>query len=412
MQRLVVVGVLALLVAMTPLTAVTATTPATTTQQEFDREAFTIHVDENGSARWTFSYQRVLANESERTQFEAYAESFESNETQSYRNFVTRAGALTDAGTDETGREMNATSFSKDAYVRTGVNDVGVVEMSFRWTNFAAQQDGRLVVGDVFEGGLTVTENQRLVVTWDDALVPVEAEPQPQQSVEETGDALVWLGDAGGAQFLDQQPRVVFADADQLGSATPVVNDSDGGAGDGGDGGATTPTLSGGPAATGTTANGTSAGNDLPVWPFAFGAIVLVSLGGLAFRHGYLDEDDDRGASGPGGGGDTGDDPSAGATDAAAGGRTDPTPAPEPSVTDEELMSDEDRVRSLLAANGGRMKQVNIVDETGWSKSKVSMLLSEMEEDEEIHKLRVGRENIISRAGEEPDATRPTFDDE
>jgi len=58
------------------------------------------------------------------------------------------------------------------------------------------------------------------------------------------------------------------------------------------------------------------------------------------------------------------------------------------------------------------MKQVDIVETTDWSKSKVSMLLSDMEEDGDISKLRVGRENIISLAGEEPDAAGSPFDEE
>ena len=66
----------------------------------------------------------------------------------------------------------------------------------------------------------------------------------------------------------------------------------------------------------------------------------------------------------------------------------------------------------LLEENGGRMKQVNIVDETDWSKSKVSMLLSEMEDEGQISKLRVGRENIISKKGMEPEAAGSPFEDE
>ena len=42
------------------------------------------------------------------------------------------------------------------------------------------------------------------------------------------------------------------------------------------------------------------------------------------------------------------------------------------------------------------MKQANIVKETGWSNAKVSQLLSAMEEDGQIDKLRIGRENLIS----------------
>jgi uncharacterized membrane protein len=50
----------------------------------------------------------------------------------------------------------------------------------------------------------------------------------------------------------------------------------------------------------------------------------------------------------------------------------------------------------LLEQKGGRMKQADIVEETGWSNAKVSQLLSAMEEDGRIDKLRIGRENLIS----------------
>jgi hypothetical protein len=40
------------------------------------------------------------------------------------------------------------------------------------------------------------------------------------------------------------------------------------------------------------------------------------------------------------------------------------------------------------------------------------MLLSDMEEAERISKLRVGRENIVSLTGHEPDAAGSPFEDE
>ncbi len=71
---------------------------------------------------------------------------------------------------------------------------------------------------------------------------------------------------------------------------------------------------------------------------------------------------------------------------------------------DPELISDEERVMRLLKDNGGRMKQAKIVEETGWSNAKVSQLLSEMAEDDQVEKLRLGRENIISLPEESDDA--------
>lgn len=70
-------------------------------------------------------------------------------------------------------------------------------------------------------------------------------------------------------------------------------------------------------------------------------------------------------------------------------------------VIDPELLSDEERVERMLDHNGGRMKQANIVKETGWSNAKVSQLLSQMDEDERIDKLRIGRENLISLPDED-----------
>lgn len=71
------------------------------------------------------------------------------------------------------------------------------------------------------------------------------------------------------------------------------------------------------------------------------------------------------------------------------------------------VLTDEERVVGLLESNGGRMRQTRIVERTDWSKSKVSMLLSDMEDDGAVHKLRVGRENIVSLPGYEPTVSRP-----
>lgn len=88
------------------------------------------------------------------------------------------------------------------------------------------------------------------------------------------------------------------------------------------------------------------------------------------------------------------------------------SPPPEPASPSRPLAStppvltDEERVVDLLESNGGRIHQTRIVERTDWSKSKVSMLLSRMEDDGTIHKLRVGRENVISLPGSEPVAIR------
>jgi flagellar basal body-associated protein FliL len=127
----------------------------------------------------------------------------------------------------------------------------------------------------------------------------------------------------------------------------------------------------------------------------AIGLVVMLGLGGaLAW---YL-----RDAQTAGVDDETTSERAVGASTADAGQEQTPT-------TDEQ--SDEQRVVELLEENDGQMKQAKIVEHTDWSKSKVSMLLSEMESDDEISKLRVGRENLISLAGEEPEAAGSPFEE-
>ncbi|WP_265110955.1 helix-turn-helix transcriptional regulator [Halosolutus halophilus] len=71
--------------------------------------------------------------------------------------------------------------------------------------------------------------------------------------------------------------------------------------------------------------------------------------------------------------------------------------------TPPELLSDEGRVVRLLVANRGRIRQHQIAEETGWSKSKVSRICSQMHADGTIEKSSVGRENVITLTETEPD---------
>ena len=72
---------------------------------------------------------------------------------------------------------------------------------------------------------------------------------------------------------------------------------------------------------------------------------------------------------------------------------------------------DEERVRRLLSSHDGRLKQSQIVEATDWSKSKVSRLLSSMEDDQELTRIRLGRENLVCLRGHEPPDITPSWED-
>ncbi|RKD89133.1 helix-turn-helix transcriptional regulator [Halopiger aswanensis] len=73
--------------------------------------------------------------------------------------------------------------------------------------------------------------------------------------------------------------------------------------------------------------------------------------------------------------------------------------------TPPELLSDEGKVVRLLVANGGEIRQHRITEETGWSKSKVSRICSQMHADGVVEKESVGRENVITLSATESTGT-------
>lgn len=85
------------------------------------------------------------------------------------------------------------------------------------------------------------------------------------------------------------------------------------------------------------------------------------------------------------------------------------TTVPE-NLADEEMLTDEEQIRSLLIQYGGRMKQADITAETSWSKSTVSRKLSKMEDDDEITRIQVGRGNLVFLNGSEPEASKSSFE--
>jgi hypothetical protein len=136
--------------------------------------------------------------------------------------------------------------------------------------------------------------------------------------------------------------------------------------------------------------------------------VLALALGlfALVRRHGVPSSLPDSADLGKGTESDSGDSGSDDESGAAAGGGGEPAePERDP------LLTDEDRVRQLLEENGGRLQQSEFVERTDWSKSKVSRLLSRMDDNGEVRKITIGRENLIALEGEEPDGAKPPFEE-
>ncbi|WP_440763512.1 helix-turn-helix transcriptional regulator [Natronorubrum sp. DTA7] len=363
------------------------------------KQVIRISVTETGDATWTIESRFLLTDEDDETAFVDYADevtsgqrdvSYDSQQFDTFREDAQQA----------TGREMTFENPGWDeprivSPEEAGIEDgslpetdadtdlkVGIISYSFTWTNFATVEGDRIYFGDAMTSFSALVDGQRLVI-----------EPPSGYALDtQYSTTLNW---DGPYEFSSDELEIVFVRS--------------------GGGGATS-----------------SFG--IPNWLIAgvVGVVFAVGIGSYLFarrdqisdlpaplyriservdelgllarlRSGAVARDgaDDQGASATDTDGGTAV-RSGGAADAvgdgptsAAGTRLEYEETPDDEI-DPQLLSDEERVLRMLTRNGGRMKQASIVKETGWSNAKVSQLLSQMDEDEEIEKLRIGRENLIT----------------
>ncbi|WP_449406625.1 helix-turn-helix transcriptional regulator [Natrinema pellirubrum] len=357
------------------------------------RQVFRLTVRDNGDVRWTIESRFLITNESEETVFREYAAEVTNNQ----RNVGYDLDVFEDfrrTAEQETGREMSiedpgwddptVVESPNDTVVRNNTTtddvQVGVISYSFTWTNFATVDGDRVNFGDAFR-----TENGVWFQLYDGQRLVVET---PQQYALETPTQLSW---DGPYEFDATELEIVF------------IRTSD---------------------------------SVIPMWGWLLGGLLFVvgfmSVGYLVVRRDgrtspsiptdrlpsieaigiatstASDGDGTEAAESDGpdspGRKPTGPTSSTGAAidDDRNTGTSLEFEEPVGDAVDPELLSDEERVLRMLKQNGGRMKQASIVSETGWSNAKVSQLLSQMDDDDEIEKLRIGRENLITLPGVDP----------
>jgi len=356
---------LPLLTLLLCLGAVLVAAPGTAAADgEFDGDtAFIVELDPDGDATWQVTERVALSDEEETAAFADVAAQFEGGESD--LQSVTVIEQAVERVDDRTDRPMGLTDHDRTSTVEgTGENRTGTLTVSFTWESFArvgGDDNGLLHIDDVFqtEDGLWLpglAPDQELLIQLPEGYGARNVPPVGLDNGE-----LRW---EGPTEF----------DAETF-AATFVGDGTDGGNGSNGDGFGLFGVL-------------------LAVVAVAIVAAVLVGYRDRVA--GLLDRDQPQ-EDGPGPvSTETGT-----ATDSGpdTGAETDPdteSGADSDSGIDEELLSDEERVERLLEQNGGRMKQADIVDETGWSNAKVSQLLSSMAEEGRVDKLRIGRENLIS----------------
>jgi len=318
-------------------------------------------------ARWEVSVRYALADETEVRAFETAGQRFLDGE-------VGPAPALFEGFAREASRNVDRTmrieSVDREVIVHEDPSEfevgeeeaaaVGELRLTFVWTEFLGTDGENLVLGDALttpEGTWlrSLGEGQTLEIATPDGYAVTGT---PGSTVQIRDNAVTIEGPRTFGE--DERVAVVYAPAGATG----------------------------------------------PPWEMLTAAIVVAALliAGSVVGYRRMGDSGAGGASANGSNGDgvsratsADDDASSGAAAAGGvGGENGDGAAGAASEEDLSLLSDEERVERLLTDNGGRMRQADIVGETGWSDAKVSQLLSAMADEGRVEKLRLGRENLIS----------------
>ncbi|WP_410764764.1 helix-turn-helix transcriptional regulator [Haloferax sp. DFSO60] len=347
------------------------------TQPDVDTSILRIELHENTSATWTLQIRTRLRTTEDKTEYRAFQQQFENDTSAFLGPFAERINGTVRAASKATGREMTAVDFSASTTIQSVPRQWGIVTYQFRWTNFSQAQSSRLFVGDVFQSGLFIAENDTLEVVAPEGYQITSATPS---AVEQTDGVLTWTGPES---FSDGEPRVVY---EPRAEATPTVQASE------------TPVPSADP--------------DLRTIGGAVGVVFLAILVVVGVQRQTSDSPPQKGSP-PNVTSEPAEPDSSLVESSPSVEDEEPAPPADSSLEDELddsdskasgadlIVTDEDHVTNLLRASGGRIRQKDVVTELGWSKSKVSRVLSRMEDDGVITKLRLGRENVIDLVEDE-----------
>jgi hypothetical protein len=330
------------------LAAASTGAAAPTLQEDINPDDVVMEVDveEDGDAAWRIEYRMRLDTDQDEQAFENLSNDIDSDPGPYVERFHNRMNATADSAANATGREMAITNVSVSATREELPQERGVVTFTFRWSNFAATDGDRLLVGDAIDG-LVLDENTSLLITWPDEYTLLDSNPTPTETRDGTASY------DGPTNFATGEPRLELGPE----NATPADN--------------------------GLAGSSFLVGGLLVLLVFLLGGLLFVWRRGGTFGVGPDNNDN----AGDGGGGSS--------PTAAAEGETEPTP-PDP-----DLLSNEEQVLRLIEQHGGRMKQQDVAEQLDWTDAKTSQVTKRLREEGDLDGFRLGRENVLALPDED-----------
>jgi len=177
-------------------------------QVEEAHTIFSIDVRDNGTAHWSIEHRLILETEQDVELFQSYVETFEDQKQAYLEEFSSETTELVEKAETVTGRSMSATNFDMSLRItQTESVNYGVIEYEFDWIGFAKLEGDRILMGDVFEGGFYLYQDDILIISYPPGYFVHSASPSPYSTIA-SERKLVWYG---RSNFDSGEPNVVFA---------------------------------------------------------------------------------------------------------------------------------------------------------------------------------------------------------
>ncbi|VVB51910.1 Uncharacterised protein [uncultured archaeon] len=352
------------------------------------QSVITINISESGDAVWTMEKFFPLS-QSDLNQWESALKTGQN--MSNYRNipdYEIIIKSFQDSAVNFSNRTMEVEPFNISYDTRKTLSDgLGIIRYTFKWKNFSYNDSEKIYIGDAFPGGLLSPENQ-LIIKIPDGYNVTNATPDYDKK---DGNRLIWDGTLY-SNLSKGEPFVVLSRENV------------------------------------TSQNVTDAGNGkeswLAKWPILEIVIIFLSIiAVVAFirlwkkrRSGNVSTAEmvsqmpkemlHEISEIPGAwtqivesvqnqfGNESIEE-----LEKAAREQRMKNMGLDPSIPLSELakedLEDEEMVKQFLLRSGGQAYQTDIVEHSGLSKSKISMVLSKMKDDGMIIKIRKGKENLI-----------------
>ncbi len=302
---------------------------------DFESNNYTIKLFKDGSAVWIIESSTPLSSREDLEAFTNYAENFENYRESLLENFTQSIQKIV----SDVSRYVNRPMRAEDFNVSVGIVDtlsgkIGRLTYTFKWVGFSEVKDGMLIIGDVFIGGFYLYEGDSLTIILPEEYSINEVHPPPDKRGE---TEITWFGKK---LFPDRAPYVK-ASIKTLAMETLTIETNV----------ATTySTISTSEYSTSVSSMQTSWIGMLAYFPVIIPIVVITILMII-----FISRRRER----------------------------------------KFTVKDADEVINVIRELGGSAFQKQLVEKTGFSKAKVSEILSALEKNGVVERVKVGRSKLI-----------------